>query len=203
MIENYRWPGNIRELRNLVEQLSVLSEDHLIAAEDLLKHAPHLATRNLPINAQEQDTDFAEREILYKFLLEMKADLNDLKTMFYELVQRNKLEMPNIPSSSRGIAPSTHPLTHSNSPMNTYVNGDDLPMYDDDIRGYDSIVLDNNSKFADVEEVEESLSLDQKTKELITKALKKHKGRRKDAAEELGISERTLYRKIKEYEIPT
>ena len=86
IIENYRWPGNIRELRNIVEQLSVLSEDHLLNAADLVKAVPDLLKRNLPISTgTEAKSDFEEREILYKFLFDMKSDLHDLKRMFYEL----------------------------------------------------------------------------------------------------------------------
>ncbi len=200
ILENYRWPGNIRELRNLVEQLSVLSEDHLVSAKDLLKVSPRLSRRNLPAKTDnEGKTDFEEREILYKFLFDMKSDLNDLKSMFYEMVQRNNLEMP---STSRKPDQRYDEQFSSLPSQSNDFGFDPVP----DNGGYNeledgTVIIKRSDAFSDAEEVEESLSLDQKTKELITKALKKHKGKRKNAAEELGISERTLYRKIKEYDI--
>lgn len=211
ILENYRWPGNIRQLRNLVEQLSVLSEEHLISAEDLLTQAPQMGQRNLPIKKESAKSDFEEREILYKFLLDMKGDLNDLKNMFYELVQRNNLVMPTNtghPKNRRDNQDQFNRLTEKTD-INQNLADNRIPLYDSVISLEDSnpVILnpDNHRPdqgYSNTEEVEESLSLDEKTKELITKALKKHKGRRKDAAVELGISERTLYRKIKEYEIP-
>lgn len=201
MIENYRWPGNIRELRNLVEQLSVLTEDNFVNAEDLLLIAPQLNQRNLPAKTDTKtgSGDFAEREILYKFLLEMKNDLNDLKKLVFELVHSNDLKMPSLKEIS-SVVPSYSDsksalIEHAKNVINEEENYPFEP-YDDK-----PVVIKNNRDFSPVEEVEENLSLEQKTKELIQKALKKHRGRRKDAADELGISERTLYRKIKEYDI--
>jgi len=199
IINNYRWPGNIRELRNLVEQLSVLSEDHLISAADLLKVSPRLAKRNLPATThQEGKSDFEEREILYKFLFDMKSDLNDLKSMFYEMVQRNNLEMPSQNmkanrdySEQLGTLPS-----RNNFDFEPQKKASNYNEYDDG-----TVIINKGAPYSEAEEVEESLSLDETTKELIKKALKKHRGKRKDAAEDLGISERTLYRKIKEYDI--
>jgi len=211
ILENYRWPGNIRQLRNLVEQLSVLSEDHLISAEDLIKQAPQINKRNLPIKQESGKSDFEEREILYKFLLDMKGDLNDLKNMFYELVQRNNLVMPAPRSSQNRSEPQEqlNRITSESGHNQEYDSDERASRYNSVIDMDDSnpVILNPNNRntngYSNSEEVEESLSLDEKTKELITKALKKHKGRRKDAAVELGISERTLYRKIKEYDIPT
>ncbi len=200
LISNYRWPGNVRELRNLVEQLSVLSEDHLISAEDLIKTSPRIARRNLPAKAETGGkSDFEEREILYKFLFDMKSDLNDLKNMFYEMVQRNNLEMPTV---SRSSSKSTLNEQFDSLPSNDDFGFDKEPVhstYNDYDQG--TVIIEKGDGYREAEEVEETLSLDQKTKELITKALKKHRGKRKNAAEELGISERTLYRKIKEYDI--
>lgn len=197
IVENYRWPGNIRELKNLVEQLSVLTEDHLISGTDLVDFAPHLTKRNLPATLGDNTkSDFEEREILYKFLFDMKGDLNDLKNMFYELVQKNNLEMPSKEFKNVDDFPRpTYPVPGRQLEIERS-NVDQYNEYDGN-----TVILNKPEEFSNVEEVDESLSLDEKTKELIQKALKKHKGKRKDAAEELGISERTLYRKIKEYEI--
>jgi DNA-binding NtrC family response regulator len=198
LLKNYRWPGNIRELRNLVEQLSVLSEDSLVSAEDILQIAPQLSKRNLPAKSNSLSESFEEREILYKFLFEMKNDINDLKRLVFELVQRNNLEMPSLPAS-RSYPDFVESSEDNYDSKEEYYEREDV-----DYENYgDSPVLIREEKdsFSKAEEIEESLSLEQKTKELILKALKKHRGRRKDAAEELGISERTLYRKIKEYDI--
>jgi len=202
LIENYRWPGNIRELRNLVEQLSVLSEKNYVTVEDLLLLAPHVGNRNLPAKMPEKGsaTDFEEREILYKFLFEMKNDLNDLKKLVFELVHSNDLKMPSIKGAS--AADSTYTESHAaliNQAKN-FTEAENEFQFD----AYDDkpvVIKNNNEDFSPVEEVEESLSLEHMIKELILKALKKHRGRRKDAADELGISERALYRKIKEYDI--
>ena len=196
LLSNYRWPGNIRELRNLVEQLSVLSEDHLVSDREILLLAPQLGKRNLPASANiKGQSEFEEREILYKFLFEMKNDINDLKNLVFELVQRNNLEMPSLPSRAFSSYESAVPQQ-----MEQYQRHE----HEEDFNEYSSspvLIREQDDDYQSAEEVEESLSLEQKTKELILKALKKHKGRRKDAAEELGISERTLYRKIKEYDI--
>ncbi len=197
IIENYRWPGNIRELKNLVEQLSVLTEDHLISGIDLVDFAPHLTKRNLPATlGSDTKSDFEEREILYKFLFDMKGDLNDLKNMFYELVQKNDLEMPTKDFKTIDKIPRTAYPVPSHQLEIDRTTEEQYNEYDEN-----TVILNRPGEFSNAEEVDESLSLDEKTKELIQKALKKHKGKRKDAAEELGISERTLYRKIKEYEI--
>jgi len=199
LLNNYRWPGNIRELRNLVEQLSVLTEDKLLDINDLLLIAPKLGNRNLPAKSKSgQNINFEEREILYKFLFEMKNDLNDLKKLVFELVQRNNLEMPSLPAS-RDFSDFSRQAQAQYMPDTYNVHQQNNESYNE----FDSnpVLINEDEAYNNAEEIEESLSLDEKTKELILKALKKHRGRRKDAAEELGISERTLYRKIKEYDI--
>lgn len=133
----------------------------------------------------------------------MKNDLNDLKQLVFELVQSNNLKMPALPSrvTSRSRFPEElNPILHDSQNFDIQKEMDNV--YNE--YGNSPVILEKDSDtFSQAEEVEENLSLDEKTKELITKALKKHRGRRKDAAVELGISERTLYRKIKEYEIAT
>ncbi|TVR81977.1 MAG: sigma-54-dependent Fis family transcriptional regulator [Saprospirales bacterium] len=203
LLENYRWPGNIRELKNLAEQTSVLTEAELITAEDLIGIKPELLQRNLPAihrDPVDEPTSNSEREILYKVLFEMKRDLSELKKFVMELVSRNDLSFP-----------SNSELKQLTAPLTEYSSGDqhkqkerfsDL-LHDrtDEVDKLTSIVI-NTDRFRDEEpEIEESLSLEENEKRLIKKALEKHAGRRKDAALELGIAERTLYRKIKQYDI--
>ncbi len=201
LVEEYSWPGNIRELRNAVEQLSVLSDKKLIQTADLLRIIPNIHQRNLPQwNAfdNQENMSYHEREILYKLLFDMKQDLNQLKNMFIQLVHTNDLEMPanvEMNSAALKIAPPYAPVSNASQwsshppPGSAAIMDDSKPI----IIGSDKI------KYQPIEVVEESLSLDNMEKELISKALQKFNGKRKDAAEELGISERTLYRKIKQY----
>ena len=204
LLENYRWPGNIRELKNVAEQVSVLSEKRLLTAEDFIKIIPNMAKRNLPmLRRQDEQTaeSFQERELLFKFLFDMKNDLNDLKGLIYELVRRNDLEMPDT-SHLRGLQSPIHPTGNYAEDMDNLRN---FPSHHAPPPSQDSSqpIIINHPKedYEETEVVEESLSLVEMEKELISKALKKHNNRRKEAAEDLGISERTLYRKIKEYEL--
>jgi DNA-binding NtrC family response regulator len=200
--EKYNWPGNIRELRNVVEQLSVLSEEKTISVQDLVATVPTIFETSLPVRANTTNgsgTSFEEREILYKFLFEMKNDLNDVKSLVYELIRSNDLNMPDIGAfKNSGTTLSGHVSEMEREVARNYNNlnevrpGSEQPII---------IHKGDNSNFHNAEEVIESLSLEDMEKEYIKKALKKCKGRRKDAAEELGISERTLYRKINQYQI--
>ncbi len=199
VVFQYRWPGNVRELRNVVEQLSILHTDEYVNADKLYELTPQLFKSNLPAKTNQSEEGFGpgleEREILYKFLFEMKNDLNDLKSLVFELIQSNDLNVSNSqPLRSLQNQASVTPI-FSNQSMESPVivshNEDDNP----------ELIIKTPNYFDSSEEVEESLSLDDKTKELIIKALKKHNNKRKKAAEDLGISERTLYRKIKEYGI--
>lgn len=202
IFEKYKWPGNVRQLRNVVEQLSVLSENKNISIEHLMEIVPDIFSTNLPIKSDSSSngTSFEEREILYKFLFEMKNDLNDVKSLVYELINSNDLNVPDIGKMKK--------IT---SVPSNYVQGNNQKDFDSN---YHSEVIENNMEgpiiirrneetqgFQKAEEVIESLSLEEMEKEYIQKALKKYRGKRKDAAEELGISERTLYRKIKDYQI--
>lgn len=195
LIENYNWPGNVRELRNAVEQLSVLSDQKLITENDLIKIIPNIHSRNLPVaNADLSETaNFQEREILYKLLFDMKQDLHQLKTMFYQLVHANDLEMPAAMEGGQpyNFNPTVAPNWNKESIS--------LPSV---VEERPAVVINKEKeRFDAVEVMEDSMSLDEMEKEMISKALKKFNGKRKDAAEELGISERTLYRKIKQYEL--
>jgi DNA-binding NtrC family response regulator len=210
VLENYRWPGNIRELKNVAEQLSVLSEERLITAESLQNTMPQLFNRNLPVLADKKGYgknggEFQERELLYKVLFDMKKDLNDLKTMYYELVKSNNLRMPDI-SGLRQLQPNYGGSTFQEN--NEMFDQDDFGSSDNFYGGnhQDSakpIIIDQGKNLGyEPSHVEESpLAMEDIEKDAIKRALTKYKGRRKEAAEELKISERTLYRKIKEYDL--
>ncbi len=194
----YSWPGNIRELKNLIEQLSVLSEEKQIDAETLLQIAPHLAKTNLPALSRVSGDGFQEREILYKLLFDMKGDLHDLKQLVFELIRGNNLRVPET-ISFRSIQPSSSPAElippepwSSSTLPDTYSKNA--------VQDRSPLILDEK-KYENGELVNESLALEDMEKDMIKKSLKRHGGRRKEAALELGISERTLYRKIKQYDI--
>ena len=205
LLEAYPWPGNIRELKNATEQLSVMAEDKLINAEDLLQLLPKLAQRSLPaIRNKDTETSLQEREILYKLLFEMKNDLNDLKTLVFELITNNNLHVPN--SSTLRQLQSAKPNTDNKAiPFGNVKDYTQPPIgHSIDYSPSDQPIIishPDSPNYEKVEEVEENFSLEDMERLLITKALKKFNGRRREAAKQLGISERTLYRKIKEYEI--
>lgn len=195
VLNNYSWPGNIRQLKNMVEQLSVIEQAREIDGARLASYLPaENETTPMIVSATENKID--ERELMYQFLFDMKKDLNDLKKLVVELLNHqgdfslsndqremvNRLYTDLHVGEQRILAPQ--PVKQHPEPIVNYSTEDD----DDEI-----IELH--------EEVEESLSLEDQEKELIQRALEKHKGRRKQASDELGISERTLYRKIKEYNI--
>jgi DNA-binding NtrC family response regulator len=207
LIENYSWPGNVRELRNVVEQLSVLSEEKLVTAERLIDLVPNIVKRNLPaIRSQEPEGGgFQERELLFKFLLDMKSDLNDLKSLVFEMIRTNNLEVPDISSLKPMKTPSYPMTTELANIERQHEQYKPSPKAESDSEDYNRpIIIESpyDGKYEQSEIVEENLSIEDMEKDLIQRALKKYKSRRKDAAKELGISERTLYRKIKQYEIP-
>jgi transcriptional regulator with PAS, ATPase and Fis domain len=190
----YPWPGNIRELKNLIEQLSVLSEDKMIDAEALLLIAPHLSKTNLPALTKISD-GLQEREILYKLLFDMKGDLYDLKQLVFELIRGNNLRVPD-PAQIRSYSNASADFHSSESwPMAN------LPEVYPAAHADQSSILLEDKKYDKTELVDESLALEDMEKDMIKKSLKRHGGRRKEAALELGISERTLYRKIKQYDM--
>ena len=211
VLENYRWPGNIRELKNVAEQLSVLSEDRLITAQHLQQNMPQLFSRHLPVPTGKPGSssggDYQERELLYKFLFDMKKDLNDLKNMFYELVQRNNLHMPDL-SNLRNMTPALpasgyQPDEPEHVRDNFTTDGDFYQARQPEINSR-PIIIDQQSRTGNYNQSEEEyapLAMEEIEKDAIKRALSKYKGRRKEAAEELKISERTLYRKIKEYDL--
>jgi transcriptional regulator with PAS, ATPase and Fis domain len=190
MLTNYRWPGNIRQLKNTTEQMSVIESEREIDEEALNKYLPDYQPSKLPMLYErpiDEATFNTEREILYKVLFDMKSDMNDLKRLVLEMMQSG-LESPELHEN--------HAQTIEKLYQNVKVPAPDS------FSGSRNITADDDSEIQDTEEIiEESLSLEEKEIELIKKALDKHMGKRKYAAEELGISERTLYRKIKEYDL--
>lgn len=192
ILVNYPWRGNVRELKNMAEQISVLATDKHVNATILRQFLPEQPTMNrLPVLASSpanpnQGGDFAnEREILYKLFFDMKKDVNELKKMFFDILQNPNLAQANgfqDPSVLHDYAP-----VEQQKPSSTIGGPQPILLHDDKIDHH--------------EVVEETLAIADKEKELIIKALRKHKKKRKDAALELGISERTLYRKLKEYNI--
>jgi transcriptional regulator with PAS, ATPase and Fis domain len=201
IFQNYSWPGNIRELRNIVEQLSVLSENPNISVDDVQKFLPQLLKRNLPSTANSfshEPDGYQDREILYKLLFDMKNDLNELKGLLYEVVRSNNLTIPDM--SKITSFKSLNSGTISNNSFSNSKEIDSTYEISSDPEKLNPVLL-NNPHFEDHEIVDESLSLDNMEKDMIIKSLKKHNGRRKDAADELGISERTLYRKLKQFDL--
>ena len=202
----YSWPGNIRELRNVTEQLSVLSEERLITPEILLRIAPNLANRNLPsLVRNSKDDGMSERDILYKLLFEMKGDMNDLKSLVFELITRNQLNVGDfnkIRQLNFQQNPNEGPVSSNISTHSTFQHTPQIVETDQKVT-HQPYVLEHEGEeiFQTAEEVVDTLSIEAMEKELIIKALKKYNGRRKEAAKELGLSERTLYRKIKQYDL--
>lgn len=197
----HRWSGNIRQLRNVAEQISVLEQNRTISAETLRGYLP-TSGNNLPavIKHTKSDTDFSsEREILYKVLFDMKSDLNDLKKLTMELMKKGNTK--DIEKENQGLIQKIY-------------GSNDETIYEEDVDETEVLSIpEHNEKpsetintadkyhFAEEIEEEETLSLHDKELELIKKSLERHSGKRKLAAEELGISERTLYRKIKQFDL--
>ncbi|MFN0035342.1 MAG: sigma-54 interaction domain-containing protein [Saprospiraceae bacterium] len=209
VLENYRWPGNIRELKNVAEQLSVLSEDRLITAEALQRTMPQIFNRHLPVPmggngfGGKNGGEFQERELLYKVLFDMKNDLNELKSLFFKLVESNNLRMPelgNLRQLSTGFSNTDEPFFEENG----YANEAQPRFHPFENERVKPIVIDSGNPAVNFDESEEEnapLTMDEIEKDAIKRTLTKYKGRRKEAADELRISERTLYRKIKQYDL--
>ncbi|MBN1949818.1 MAG: sigma-54-dependent Fis family transcriptional regulator [Bacteroidales bacterium] len=188
ILMNYRWPGNIRQLKNITEQISVIETNREIDAQVLRGYLPDFYEDKLPAlyrGSIDEKTFSTEREILYKILFDMKSDMGDLKKLVLEMMQKGVMDGDLHENNARIIQ-----KLYENEPQNT--QKEQTIEYR---RPEDETIQDTE------EIIEESLSLEEKEKELITKALYKHEGKRKHAAQELGISERTLYRKIKEYDL--
>ena len=202
LLTNYPFPGNIRELKNLAEQVSVLSHSNIINVDELRKFLPEKNFSRLPALAsqQNQSSEFAnEREILYKLFFDMKKDVTELKKMFLEILQNPALAGSAANYTKESLMQDFPILANQEFQQNSNIAQTQIiPSFSN--QNAQPVIL-NNDNIHHHEEVEESLNIMDKEKELIVKALKKHKGRRKDASADLGISERTLYRKLKEYDI--
>lgn len=189
LLINYPWPGNVRELKNIADQVSVLSQDKQISSKELGKFLQPYSANRLPVlahaNGGSAESFANEREILYKLFFDMKKDVTELKKMFFEVLQNpNAIQNPAIINELKEL--KGHEVMQP-----VYVQPTGQPSQ--------PVIM--NGDIHEHTEVEESLNIMDKEKELIIKALKKHRGKRKDAALDLGISERTLYRKLKEYNI--
>ena len=189
---NYRWPGNVRQLKNITEQISIIEISREITAADLLHYLPADHVETLPAlydRMSEEKTFASEREILYKILFDMKKDMSDLKKLVHELMPDGQ---------------NTKMQDENEQLFRKLYREPDLE-YSPSQSSYPASVILKGSKHENIQDteefVEESLSLEDKEIEMIRKSLDKHNGKRKLAANELGISERTLYRKIKEYNI--
>lgn len=195
---NYYWPGNIRQLKNITEQISIIEKEREITLECLLQYLPNYTSNKLPMlthpiagTTASTTSEMSERDLLYKVLFDMKKDLNDLKKVVHGIIQRGG---------------QLGDLTHEDLHAIDSVYGDvlDYPVVSkpNEIKVHNPVIVkDGGAGYNQPIVVEESLSLQDKEIDMIKKALKKHKGKRKYAAQELGISERTLYRKINEYNI--
>lgn len=192
ILENYGFPGNIRQLRNIAEQISVVEENRLVSPEKLVQYLPNKGT-NLPsvIAKNKPANDFAtEREIMYKILFDMRNDINDLKKLTLDLIKSEDVDK--LQEENKQLIQKIH-------------KEDSLEIQDkrevEVVRINDNYDNSNAYEFAETIDADESLSIQDKEIELIKKSLERNKGKRKLAAKELGISERTLYRKIKQYDL--
>lgn len=200
MIVNYSWPGNIRQLKNIAEQLSVLDEDKIVNASELQRVLP-AERQSLPmLMGTNVDHGMSERDIFYKVLYDMKKDMNDLKSIVFGMIQQNP-NSDNLTNLVNNVGLMNNNNTeHLNTVVSTPQNFYHQPQQP-------QVLPINtpqpNNQFIELKDavVPESLSIEDKEIELIKKALNKYNGRRKKAAQELGISERTLYRKIKQYDL--
>jgi len=194
LLMDNRWPGNVRQLKNITEQLSILEKSKEISAETLLKYLPKESMASVPMilrDAYNGSGDYSERELLYKVLFDMKKDLTELKSVVANMMSSNAVEISNDKIFHSTTSSDHLPAIITPTPIASYHSaGSNVTIEPADMN------IDAHTEVKD-----EPLSLADKEKEMIIKALEKHRGRRKNAARELGISERTLYRKINEYEI--
>ena len=196
LLLKYDWPGNVRQLKNIAEQISVLAKDKIVYADEFIRFIPDFTVSKTPAVMDHRDgssngssSNFSERELLYKMLFDIKKDINDLKQYM--------LTMGTPPPINNNFA--ANEMAHANFYASPVLMREEV-MNTTGGSGQ-AIVLGEKTNYNPTETIDESLSIEDKERELILRALKKHKGKRKNAANDLGISERTLYRKIKEYGI--
>lgn len=182
VLENYFWPGNVRQLKNIAEQISIIEKNREVNAETLLKYLPQYSAVNVPATVRHDYAhpgfEHADKDMILKVLMDNRAEINELKKIVYDLISREQQELPHEVSPYRRLHADHDDGRHG------------LTIHPPMAGGQPQVI-----------EVEETLSLQDKEIDMIKKALRKHKGKRKNAAKELGISERTLYRKINEYAI--
>ncbi len=202
VLQKFRWSGNIRQLRNVAEQVSVLETNRDISAATLQSYLPNEGT-NLPsvISGKKSESDFStERDILYRVLFDMKNDLNDLKKLTLELMKNGASK---VQETSPGLIQKIYG-SHQNDSEIDFEEQSELSVIPVKQKNNAPEIIENDDDYSfaeTIEEEEETLKLEQKEIEMIKKSLEKNKGKRKAAADELGISERTLYRKIKQFDL--
>src|SRR5690554_1820268 len=201
-LEKYKWPGNIRQLKNVVEQISVIESEREISLDKIKTYLPEEVISGVPsiVGSKSEGGDsFSDRELIYKFLFDMKRDMNELKKLVIELLNGNK--DVDLTGSQRDVLNRVYSDISNEDSKKLLESGIRDEVRDESSFDGQEEVTIVDSDYQDHVEVEESLSLEEREMEFVKKALEKHHGKRKDAAKELGISERTLYRKIKEYNL--
>jgi transcriptional regulator with PAS, ATPase and Fis domain len=190
-LENYRWDGNVRQLKNITEQISIMETERNITSETLVKYLPNRVQSNLPVLLPREDTPdgVSERDLLYRVLFDMKKDIAELRAQVNNMSNGHPMETNYVQAT---------PVTQIGDTVVTRVSHDEPEVSEQEFTEFFPAEETGHYKSANMPE---TLSLEQHEKEMIIKALEAHKGKRKDAAKALGISERTLYRKINEYQI--
>ncbi|HOJ25045.1 MAG TPA: sigma-54 dependent transcriptional regulator [Bacteroidales bacterium] len=199
LLVNYKWPGNIRQLKNVAEQMTIIEKDREINATTLQKYLPE-DKPNLPVLFSDlSPTDsLNERELIYKYLIDMRRDINEIKKIVYQFILSNKNPEDALYTENKESILPPLPIKLSDQQSFNSIHDGNTIISKNKTNDNDVVFIVENDKNNDQKE---TLSLQEKEKELIIKAIQKHNGKRKLAAEELGISERTLYRKIKEYNL--
>jgi len=190
ILENYRWPGNVRQLKNITEQISIIENSRSVNAGTLTKYLPQTNASELPVlfKGDLGSKEISERDIMYKFLFDMKKDLNELKKLVFDIMEHSNIDEDGQKNDTQALKK----FYENYEPVND--NEPNISIHSDSDEHL-------NEPIEDSEVIEESLSLTKKEAHMIKRALEKYKGKRKFAAKELGISERTLYRKIKDYKL--
>ena len=193
MLKRNNWPGNVRQLKNVAEQCALLSDREELNTDELARFLPNVKNYNLPqlVDGSSSQDNFSEREILYKIMFDLKNDMNELKQFVLQMAKSN-----NFSTDAIQHVGDTSKERMEQLPQSYNVQTHSMPQDQ-----HEPYIIHDKNKFNDTEEIEETLSLADMEKMMIIKSLEKYNGKRKNAADELGISERTLYRKIKEYDI--